>query len=798
MTQHVKTTHFMNKYKSTLTVLFLFVVAFLSAQTATITGTVTEEKNGSPLITATVQVGENGTITDLDGHYELQLPPGDYEIIFSFVGLENVRQSISLKANEIRQLDVALPESNNILSTATVTSGKHERALGEVTVSLDVLRPNLIENTNQTSLSGLLDKVPGVNLVGDQANIRGGSGFSYGAGSRVLLLVDDMPIQQADAGFPQWEDVPLENIEQVEVVKGAASALYGSSALNGIVNVRTAYAKAKPETKFSPFATTFMAPKNEAAKWWDTPRYSVGGGVSHKQKIGKLDLVLGGFYIRNESINDSTWSRRGRINVGTRYRITDRLSVGLNTNFNKTKGASFFFWGGLDSLILRPGAAVSESDNLRFNIDPFVTYYDPANNRHKLMGRFFSVKNNTGTSESDQSNQSDVKYAEYQFQRKMDRIGMILSAGGVYIGTAVRAPLYGDTTFTSRNMAGYLQIDQRLFEKLNLTGGFRYEHNNIITPEIIEYEIEGQVARRDTVPGGEIKEAKPVFRFGASYELGRATFLRASWGQGYRFPSIAEKFIYTLFGGTPILPNVDLNSETGWSAELGLRQGFKVGTFSGFLDLAAFTSEYQDMMEFNLVLGSFPPSFQSQNVGDTRIRGYEASVTGKGKMFGLETMVLAGYTYIDPKFKEWASIDSLKSGSAAFRQTEAYQNAINSSICSNGNSCENILKYRYRHTAKVDIESRAGQFSVGVSAIYNSFMENIDEVFEALVVPGLRKFRQDNNKGDLILGARVAFFPNDHLKLALIGGNLTNREYVARPGKIEPTRNFTLRVDYSF
>ena len=784
--------------KSTFSALLLLASTFVFAQNATLTGTLTDEKDNSPLISATIQAGEHGTITDLDGHYELSLPAGSYEVVFSYVGLETVKRNISLKAGESKEIILTLTESSNILSTATVTSGKHERALGEVTVSLDVLKPNLVESTNQTSLSGLLDKVPGVNLVGDQANIRGGSGFSYGAGSRVLLLVDDMPILQADAGYPQWEDVPLENIEQVEVVKGAASALYGSSALNGIVNVRTAYAKSKPETKFSPFVAIYEAPKNKAAKWWDTPRYSAGGSISHKQKIGNLDLVAGGYYYRQESINDSTWSRRGRINIGTRYRITDRLSVGLNTNFNKIKGASFFFWGGVDSLILRPGAAVSESDNLRFNIDPYITYYDPSNNRHKLMGRYFGVKNNTGTSEADQSNRSEVKYAEYQFQRKMERIGMILSAGGVFIGTAVRAPLYGDTTFTSQNMAGYLQLDQKLFDRLNLSGGFRYESNKILTPEIIEYKNGGSVVHRDTVPNGEIKEAKPVFRFGASYELGKATFLRASWGQGYRFPSIAEKFIYTIFGGTPILPNVDLTSETGWSAELGLRQGFKISEFSGFLDLAAFTSEYQDMMEFNIVLAAFPPSFQSQNVGDTRINGYEASITGKGKIFGLETTVLAGYTYIDPKFKDWASIDSIKNGSEAFRQTDAYLNAINSSVCSNNRSCQNILKYRYKHTAKVDIESRAGHFAVGVSAVYNSFMENIDEVFEALVVPGLRQYRTQNDKGDLVLGARVAYFPNDHLKLALICGNLTNEEWTARPGKIEATRNWTLRADYSF
>lgn len=788
----------MNKIPFLATLAFLLSTPALFAQKALLKGVMTEEKSGTPLISATVQVGYVGTITDFDGRYELLLEPGQYEVVFSFVGFEPKTETLTLKAGEQRQIDVALAESSNILSTATVTSGKHEKALGEVTVSLDVIKPNLIQNTNQTSLSGLLDKVPGVNLVGDQANIRGGSGFSYGAGSRVLLLVDDMPILQADAGYPQWEDVPLENIEQVEVVKGAASALYGSSALNGIINVRTAYAKSAPETKFSPFATLFMAPKDQSLKWWDTPRYTAGGSFSHKQKLGKLDLVLGGNYLRNESVNQESWSRRGRANIGLRYRITDKLSVGLNSNFNRSKGSSFFYWGGIDSLLYSPGTAVSNSNSFRYNIDPFVTYFDPANNRHRLMGRFFSVNNVSETDDADQSNQSDVSYAEYQFQRKMDKIGLVLTAGGVFIGTAVRAPLYGDTTFTSQNLAGYLQLDKKLFDRLNLSAGFRYESNKILTPEIISYKLNGAVVRMDTVPNGEIKEAKPVFRLGASYELGKVTFLRASWGQGYRFPSIAEKFIYTLFGGTPIIPNVELTSETGWSAELGLRQGFKAGGFSAFLDVAAFVSEYQNMMEFNIVLAGFPPPFQSQNVGDTRIRGLEASITGRGDIFGLETTVLAGYTYIDPRFKDFAPLDSIKNASAAYRQTDAYRNAINSSICSAGNSCENVLKYRYKHTFKFDIESRAGMFSLGVAGVYNSFMENIDEVFESLVVPGLRQYRKENQHGDFILSARTAFFPNDHLKLSLIGNNLTNRAYVARPGKLEPTRNLTLRVDYSF
>ena len=786
----------MNRIFLTLSLLCFFSMALL-AQKATVTGKVTEAKSGTPLIAATVQIGDIGLTTDLDGGFLTAIEPGTYEAIISYVGYETKKMPLTLAPGEVKTIEIPLEESLNILQTATVTSGKHEVALGEVTVSLDVIKPSLIQSTNQTSLSGLLDKVPGVNMVGDQANIRGGSGFSYGAGSRVLLLVDDIPIYQADAGFPQWEDVPLENIEQVEVVKGASSALYGSSALNGIINVRTAYAKSKPETSFAPFFTVYMNPKNEALKWWDSQPYNTGFSGSHRRKIGKLDLVLGGLYYRNESYRDSSYSRRGRFNLNTRYRISDRLSVGVNTNFNKNKGSSFFFWQGLDNLY-RAGASISNSNNFRYNIDPYITWFDPGNNRHKLMGRFFSVSNNTGTAEADQSNISDMYYGEYQFQRKMEKIGLVASAGLVYIGTKVRAPLYGDTTFTSRNLAGYLQFDKKFFDKLTFSAGFRFEDNTVLTPEIVTYRQNEVVFLQDTIPGGEIKESKPVVRFGTSYQINQGTFLRASWGQGYRFPTIAEKFIYTFFGNVPILPNFDLHSETGWTAELGLRKGFKLDNFIGFVDLAGFVSEYSDMMEFIFVTKSF--AFQSQNIGDTRIRGAEISVNGKGSFFGWETTMLMGYTYIDPRFKEFGL--DLPSGS------DGRVNAQGSSVCSQPNDpekklCKNVLKYRYRHTAKLDVEMRRKKFSAGVAAFYNSYMENIDAAFETpLLKPptgiGLQEWRAAHDSGDVVWSLRSAYIFTDHVKVSVIVNNLFNREYSTRPAQLEGPRHVTMRLDFNF
>ncbi len=785
----------MNKVLSTLFILSAGFLSLAQSQTARITGTVTDTEN-MPLIAATVIVEGEGSITDLEGRYEIKIAPGTYELTVSYVGYEPHKERVTLSANEEKTLNISLTESFNLLETATVTSGKHEMALGEVTVSIDVIKPALVESTNQTTLSGLLEKVPGINMIGDQANIRGGSGFSYGAGSRVLLLIDDMPIYQADAGFPQWEDVPLENVEQIEVVKGAASALYGSSALNGIVNVRTAYAKSKPETSFAPFYTVVGSPKNEQLKWWDEAPYSAGFSAAHRRKMGKFDLVLGSYYYRADSYQDSSFTRRGRITVNTRYRINDRLSVGINSNFNKSKGSSYFFWQDLDNMY-RPGTSVSNSNNLRYNIDPYLTYFDKSDNRHKFMGRFFNVDNETGTLEADQSNISQVFYGEYQFQRKMEKLDMMLTTGFVYNGSRVRAPLYGDTTFVSDNLAGYLQLEKKFDDRLNISAGFRFEANTLRTPDSMYFESD-LVTVGGSVPNGKIKESKPVFRVGASYEISPTSFLRASWGQGYRFPTIAEKFIFTQFGGLPIIPNFDLQSETGWTAEIGLRKGFKVSNFNAFVDVSTFWSEYSDMMEFTFIIENFNAFFQSQNIGDTRITGYEISVNGQGSLFGLQTTLMAGYTYIDPKFKEFGL--DLPEGS------RGRTNARNSSICNTGNAedCVNVLKYRYKHTAKFDMETRYKKASIGLAAFYTSYMENIDAVFELFLVNqegqpiGLREFRQTHNNGDLVLNLRGAYFLTNQLKASILVKNFTNREYSSRPGKLDAPINYTLRMDYNF
>ena len=150
-------------------------------------------------------------------------------------------------------------------------------------------------------------------------------------------------------------------------------------------------------------------------------------------------------------------------------------------------------------------------------------------------------------------------------------------------------------------------------------------------------------------------------------------------------------------------------------------------------------------------------------------------MTGQGKVGDIPLSILAGYTYIDPKFKDFTEEDRGRS-SADF----------------------NILKYRFQHSVKVDIEGAFGPMKVGIALIRNSHMEAIDALFEQIIVPGLGKFRAENDNGYYLWNARLSYQLTPQIKTSLLVNNLTNIEYSLRPGLLEPTRLWSARVDYIF
>ncbi len=818
--------------------LVLCVVISAFSQNGKITGKVTDSKNEA-LISANViiDISKNQAVnTDYDGNYELSIPAGTYTVKYRYNGKIEKSIKITLADGETKTQNVQMEDLVNEMNTLVVTGSRMEKKLSEETVTMAVLKADVLKNNNINSLDQGMNRVPGVTIVDGQANIRGGAGWSYGAGSRVAILLDDMPITSADASDAKWSAVPTENIEQVEVIKGAASALYGSSALNGIINARTAFANAEPYTRIQ-VSTGFYEGPNKSSSlkkgWSKKSPVMTNFNIADRRKIGQFDLVLGAALDLDNGFLDSSESNFFRGHVKFRYRAkkVPGLNVGVNFVGYYSWGTTFFIWKGIDSFGYAPlPNSITQYNTMRLMVDPFINYTDKKNNKFMLRGRYFNStnKNNTG------QGSAPVKYyGEFQYSRTWEKINLSFVTGTVGQFDDVTPPA-GDTAslvgaHKGYSAAIYAQVDKKFFKKLNVTLGTRWEY----------FQIDKNNSLKDL--------PYPVFRVGLNYEAAKATFLRFSFGQGFRYPSIAEKYVRTSVGAIGIYPNPKIESEKGYSAELGIKQGFqlKKGNWRGFLDLSAFFNSYTNMMEFtfgaygngllnpNTLPGNPNASqyaglpkdpllgigFASQNIGNVRIIGTEITGAIQGNAGPVGMTFMFGYTFIDPRTtsKSWDQ-DTLKvydiKGNPVPIIGKEDTTYNGQSYKATSSTDQNILKYRSKHTLKLDYTVTYKKWELNANLQYSSYFENIDYAFTSSLFiaqeksfgassfSGLKEYRRRKEaatiKGDIILNATLAFNITPKAKVAFLVKNLLNWEYTPRPGIYGAPRNYALQLSYQF
>lgn len=769
-------------------------------------GTVTDEKDGSGMFGVVVKVkgGSNGTQTDIDGKYTLFVAPGTYTLEVSYLGYAKRNVTVSVLLEKEKRVDVKMTEEVREMDIVVVTGSKYEKKLSEEVVSMEVLKSSVI-NQNSARMDEAMNKVPGVNMLGKTISIRGGSGFSDATGNRVLALLDDMPIISPENGSIRWETVPIEMLEQVEVIKGTASAVYGSSALSGVLNMRTIQPKPEMVNKILINYGFYDQPYQRSwSSWWnrkvikrngDTinrvqhPMFG-GGQFLHAKQYGDFGVVVGASYNQDQGFRQNNDYKRVRGSAKLRYtpHKMNNLTIGLNMNFFHENLKDFFAASGLGKFMYVPSEIVL-SRTRTFNIDPYINYYDKNENRHSLKFRVYNTMYNSnagvasgGTGDSTTSTQL---YFDYSFLRKFKKINLVVTTGLNGFYSIIRGKTFGGSDsaivnpsgllYNTRyvgNVAAYVQLEKKFFNKLTLTGGVRFEFAMLDT-SLVKYPFYAfKKKNSSTVPGSPVA---PLFRFGLNYQATEGTFIRASIGQGFRYPSMAEKFVHTVRSGAEVFPNDTLRPERAWSAEIGIKQGVKISKWMAYFDVAGYYTQYRDMIEFQLY--DLPPGivsvgipFHAVNIGHARVAGCEVSAVANGKIFGVPLNFLIGYSYLYPE-----NLD--------------YNPAVAGSV--------KILKYRIQHSAKADIQTNYKGVTVGLSAFYNSFMKNIDEKgIGALKV--VKDFRTSHNKGDFVMDIRAGYSYKEKATFMFICKNVLNREYMLRPALIEAPRNFTFQVGYSF
>lgn len=821
---------------STILIAFSLTIAGF-AQDVTITGKVidSDTKEGLPFVNVTVKEASKGASTTPEGDFSLVLKPGLHNVTVSVIGYEKVSKIIEVKKENNTPFIFRLLKTNTQLNTFVFSSSKFEQKQQELTTSVEVIKPSLIENKNVVSIDKAIEATPGVAIIDNEPQIRGGSGFASGLGARVTILVDDMPLMRADAGRPVWGFVPVENVEQIEVMKGASSVLYGSSALNGAINVRTAFAKSKPETKLNLFGGFYHAPKDENMRYYDKGKNPFFTGLSalHARKLSKeVDMVVGmNFYydkgyvgaeemIPNHMIIDSSYiskknkgeyDKRGRVNFAIKYtpKKVEGLSLGLAGNFMYQEQAEASFWlndttGHFKAF---PGTLINFK-NTMFYIDPTITYVNKDNDKHSLKSRYFFSDNK---SDRGQNAASHNIYGEYQYQRHFKKLNFNLITGIMAAYTHANSEVFigtPDSSNTSKqfNAALFTQLEKKFFKRLTILGGARFEY----------FEVNGH------------STGKPVFRAGTNLEVTRATFIRASFGQGFRYPTIGERYIQTSVGGFGFYPNANLKPESSYNVELGIKQMFRIKNFVGFIDIVGFYQRYKNFVEFYAGKWGFnyspTPStmqgagFQFVNTGRAHVPGAEITIAGMGK-FGkhVELQLLAGYTYTKPMSLDPEMIVGSYDTGNPFNDDSVQVTFLNSSSLVHGNSNNynaldssvRLLKYRIEHLAKFDAQinlSNFGgaklskfEFGIGASVRFYSGMRNIDQFFFNFDAPsglgtGINHYYTNKNLNSVVFDARISVGYKNKIRVAYLMNNVLNAIYTLRPMNAEAPRTSQLQL----
>ena len=225
---------------------FLFVSGLLVAHTKTdanLIGDVKDKKTGAhiPFINVTLLNTVIGTNTDHTGHYFFKnLPEGTFTIRVSGVGYKTVEQQVKLIAGKTIELNFITEETALSLDEVVISANRNETNRRDASVVVGVLSPKIFQATNAVCVAEGLNYQPGVRIENDcstcgftQVRINGLEG-QYSQ-----ILIDSRPVFSALAAVYGLEQIPVNMIERVEVLRGGGSALYGSSAIAGTINIIT-------------------------------------------------------------------------------------------------------------------------------------------------------------------------------------------------------------------------------------------------------------------------------------------------------------------------------------------------------------------------------------------------------------------------------------------------------------------------------------------------------------------------------------------------------------------------------
>ena len=612
---------------------FLFLVSSIATTPALAQGLSgrVADPDGRPVAGAEVFVS-GATATPLrartgtDGRYAMTaLEPGHYTVVASAPGLVSDAQAIDVTANTTLDLSVRV---SAVTETLVVSAAQIDQPLSRTPDSVTVIDGRDIDAKQQFTLAAALRSVPGLTL---QQN--GGPGtvtslFTRGGESDYTLVLVDGIRANAFGGGLDLSQVPLHNVDRIEVLRGSQSALYGSDAIGGVIQVVTRSggrpsAQAQLETGSREMRRASGATTGEI----NGVRWQFGG--NYVEDAGFMGTAANGQRVSNDDATEAQgsaalgWRHPGRgsdIQASLQYVDTDRGSPGpygsdparrYSGVDTVSRGTTRRLGGGVRYMQPWFGA----SSRVRQRVE-----FDTADYDLNFVSAFGASEGNTRRSHA--RVQTDVSAnASLGFSGGLEWLGE--SGGSTYIvaGTSGMVPV-------ERSMLG-LFAEGRWFagSRATITAGLRGER---ITRDALPGDPTA-FQPRPSFPEETISSVNP--KIAASFAVREGTRLRGSFGTGIRLPDAFE---------IAFTDNSGLKPERSKSSEVGLLQSAAGGAVQ--LDATAFFNSYTDLIISVGRSFSGVSRWRTDNISNARARGAEFSGAWRLRA-GLD--VRANYTFLD-------------------------------------------------------------------------------------------------------------------------------------------------------
>lgn len=612
-------------YKNIIIAIFILLfsaVSLLAQSQGMLRGTVVDSEK-LPMEGANVLIKGTslGAATDIDGNFIIKnVQQGIYEVTASRIGFKKVTLTkIEVKPNLTTEIHFVLVQEPIDLKKVTVTAMRQERNISEVPVATEIITSKNIEQVSAQNAGEALSYFSSVTMKGNgDVNSLQTISLRGSTDSQVLVLLDGQRLNNSQSASFDFSTVPADFVDKIEIVKGGHSALYGTNAVGGVINIIS---------KSSPVSQTISVGAKSGFGSWK----SKFNTFNLSQRIGKFSY----FAAFNNIQSDGKYSYKDNEGntVDRENNDLEKNEAFLKANYSVTEKSQlnfFMSYGKWDRGLPGPVSFPSTTQRLKETRKMYNVAYENA------AFNSFLFKTNVYYHQSDQNYTDTSPYAAEDTEHQNEAIGfnfqnryafsdwLQLSSGYDFRQDKLASTKYDHR---SRNIHGiYLMGEAKsdvpglpFFKKLILVPALRYDKYT---------NFEGQFSPKMGI----------VFA-----HSGEATVsLRGNIGSSFRAPTFNDLYWPEDMWS---VGNPDLKPEKGLNYDLGFLAEFNHGTWLANFEFSYFVN---DIKNLNMWKEVSPWFWQPQNIDKSLTRGTETQVTFS--FFKNLMNLRAGHTFLDAKY----------------------------------------------------------------------------------------------------------------------------------------------------